>query len=200
MAAWALRKANLPASFWAKIANTSRPGYVRQRTATLVLFADYLRKGMTLAEVARMTGNNKWLEPGDVWLQQGIIGVPAVSNGFKPVYGITIGRSRPGAEQTWVSAPTTQPTPAGTLEILPGTYHSMPYWALRDRVVFGTNGKWFAAKDVVAALRGQKSPATTAKVTKLGLGVSNSVDRLAVRRTFRTIFRNRRSTGTRAGL
>ena len=196
MAAWALRKADLPASFWAKIANSSRRGYVRQRTAVLVLFADYLRKGMTLAELARMMGNNKWLRAGDVDLQQGINGVPLVSNRFRPVYGITVGRRRPSVVRTWVEAPATQSALPGSLIILPGTYHYKPYWALRDRVVLGTSGRWFTAKEVAAALRGRKSPAAMVMVTKLGLGVSNSVDHLAVRHAFRRIFRNRRSSGT----
>lgn len=200
MAAWALRKANLPASFWAKIANSSRAGYVRQRTATLVLFADYLRKGMTLAQLAKVMEGNRWLELGDVGVDQFVAGVPAVSNGHRPVYWVAVGRSRPGAVLTSVVPPATQPASPGALDIPPGAYHYRPYWAFRDNVVFGTDGKWFSAREVFAALRGSASPASAAKITALTLGVSNSVDRLAVRRTFRKIFRNRPSVGERVGL
>ena len=64
-AAWGLRQAGLPAAFWANVANTAPRGTVRFRVAVLVLFADYLRKGMTLGQFSKVLGGAAWLRSTD---------------------------------------------------------------------------------------------------------------------------------------
>ena len=194
-AAWALRQANLPASFWAKIANTSRPGYVRQRTATLVLFADYLRKGMTLAEVAKTTGNNKWLEPGQVKKCHGVAGGlwPAGLGPPRPTYMVVLGRNWPGQPALANYEPTNDTGRRGLFGALP--WRGSLCNRHPDAVLLATTGRRFPAVVVAAALKGKRCAASDARVVAMGFVMDNCHDAILIANDSRRLLSKGPSVG-----
>ena len=194
-AAWALRRGNMPASFWATVANSSRRGYVRQRTAVLVLFADYLRKGMTLAELARMMGNNKWLGPGQVKKCAGIVGGrwPVGLGPPHPTYMVLLGHNWPGQPTLANYEPTNDRERRGVFGALPwkGTLcNRRP-----DAVLLATTGRRFPAAVVAAAMRGERCAAAGARVVALGFIMDNCHDAILIANDNRRLLPHEPSVG-----
>ena len=185
-AAWVLRRAGLPPAFWANVANTAPHGSVRFRVAVLVLFTDYLRKGMTLGQFSQVLDGATWLRAADIVRirsqKDTLVNLERLGKERRqPIYAIEVGaRFRPKKRFLGGSRSHTSGSKRAS--------RFAPPWGLRDTVLFTTSPS-APTKEVYAALRGGPSAASAVRFCGLGLWIANSEDRRAILNQRRRLLR-----------